>query len=84
MEEMGFGDAVLQGLASDRGLMVPTHIPQFPKGAPEMWRGLSFQDLAFEVMKHFIPDSEIAEKDLKDIIDRSYSKFRSPQITPVT
>jgi len=35
-------------------------------------------------MKHFIPDSEIAEKDLKDIIDRSYSKFRSPQITPVT
>eukprot|EP00954_Amorphochlora_amoebiformis_P021398 1346147-Amorphochlora_amoeboformis.AAC.1 len=40
MEEMGFGDAVLQGLASDRGLMVPTFLPQFPESAPEMWRSL--------------------------------------------
>jgi len=84
MQEMGFGDAVLQGLASDRGLMVPTSIPTFPEGAPEKWRGLSFQELAFEVMRLFVPDSEIPAEDLKDIIDRSYTKFRSPDITPVT
>ncbi|GAB5361517.1 hypothetical protein AAMO2058_000719900 [Amorphochlora amoebiformis] len=83
MEEMGFGDAVLQGLASDRGLMVPTFLPQFPESAPEMWRGLSFEELAYEIMSLYVPDEEIPAEDLKDIINRSYSTFRSPDITPV-
>jgi len=46
-------------------------------------RGLNFQELAYEVMKLYVPETEIPEADLKDIINRSYSTFRSPDITPV-
>ena len=32
-----FGDVVLQGLGTDRGLLVPETLPTFPAGAPECW-----------------------------------------------
>ena len=45
------------------------------------WRGLSFQDLALEVMSLFIDD--IPRAQLKDLIDRSYSTFAHPDVTPL-
>uniref|UniRef100_A0A7S3AUL0 Threonine synthase N-terminal domain-containing protein n=1 Tax=Haptolina ericina TaxID=156174 RepID=A0A7S3AUL0_9EUKA len=73
----------MQGLASDKGLLVPETIPTFPAGAPEIWRGLSFEDLAFEIMSLYIPREEVEEDALRDIIKRSYSTFRDSDVTPV-
>jgi threonine synthase len=89
---LGFGEAVLQGLGTDRGLLVPETIPKFPAGALEKWRGLSFQDLAFEVMSLYVPSEEIPDANLKSIIARSYefgggapdyTGWRDSDITPV-
>lgn len=41
-------------------------------------RKLSFPQLAFAVISRFVSEEDVPHQDLKDIIDRSYSTFRSP------
>ena len=76
-----FKDAVLKGLASDGGLLVPEEIPTI-KSNPfilEEWSKLSFADLAVEVMGCFIKEDEISKADLKKVVNKSYNngKWRS-------
>lgn len=49
----------------------------------ESWKDLSFSDLAYEILSLYISPSEIPAKDLKEIINRSYSTFRAPDTTPL-
>lgn len=49
----------------------------------QSWKDLSYQELAFQVLSLYISRSEIPADDLKDIINRSYSKFRAKDITPL-
>lgn len=42
---------------------------------------LFYQELAFEVMSLFT--SDMPAEDLKALIDKSYSTFRSPDVAPV-
>ena len=44
---------------------------------------LSFQELAFKIFSLYISPSEIPPDDLRDIVNRSYSTFRAPDITPL-
>jgi threonine synthase len=39
--------------------------------------------LAFKILSLYISTAEIPADDLKAIIDRSYSTFRAPDITPL-
>ena len=80
--ELSFEDVVLTGLASDGGLYVPANIPQFSQEEIASWAGLSYQDLAFNVMAPFVAGS-IPDADLKDLIDRSYATFRHDAIVPL-
>ncbi|KAI9888759.1 MAG: threonine synthase [Vezdaea aestivalis] len=80
---LSFEDVVLKGLASDGGLFIPQEIPSLPIDWVSKWRHLSFADLALEILSLYISDAEMPTTDLKDIITRSYSKFRSPEITPL-
>lgn len=74
---------MLKGLASDGGLFIPEEIPSVPRDWESMWKNLSFSELAFEILSLYISPSEIPSNDLKGIIDRSYSTFRSSDITPL-
>jgi threonine synthase len=47
------------------------------------WRSLSYQQLAFEVMRMYIPPREIPDDDLRRIVDKSYATFRHPDIVPI-
>lgn len=78
-----FSEVLLMGLAPDGGLMLPEHYPHVSEQMLEAWRGLSYQDLAFEVMSLFVTD--ISADDLRDIINRTYTEkaFGSREITPV-
>ena len=78
-----FSEVLLMGLAPDGGLMLPEHYPQVSVQTLESWRGLSYPDLAFEVMRLFITD--IPAADLRDIINRTYTEaaFGTKAITPV-
>lgn len=81
-EFYSFEEAVLKGLASDGGLFHPEHIPNV-RSVYREWKDLSFADLAFQVMRLYIDQSEISDHDLKHIVDKSYSTFRDPAICPV-
>jgi threonine synthase len=77
---LSFKQAVLMGLASDGGLLVPEHIPDVSNLLSE-FKGLSYNELAFEVMSRFIDD--ISDEDLKALIERSYGTFDHEQVTPL-
>ena len=79
--QFSFEEVVLKGLANDGGLYIPESIPT-PQSW-ESWKDLSFPELAYEILSLYISPSEIPPADLKDIIDRSYSTFRSPETTPL-
>ncbi len=60
-------DAVVNGLAEDRGLYMPEKINRLPE---EFFRNIdkmSFQEISFEVAKAFFSD-DVDEKSLKDIV----------------
>ena len=80
---LSFEEAVLQGLGSDRGLLVPNRIPRFSASQLESWRGASFQQLAYELISMWVPEDEVPSDALRDIIDRSYGGFRHAEVTPV-
>lgn len=77
---IAFKDAVMMGLASDGGLLLPESLPDF-SGSLADWKDLSYSDLAFNIMSEFIDD--ISAGDLRDIIDRSYATFDDPLVTPL-
>ena len=54
-EPLGFGAAVAAGLASDGGLFVPASLPDL-SGRLAAWRGLGYEDLAFEFLRLFADD----------------------------
>lgn len=80
--ELSFEEVVLAGLASDGGLYVPEKLPVFSKDEIASWCGLGYKELAFNIMSPFI-DGEIPDKDLKTLIDLSYSSFRHDAIAPL-
>jgi threonine synthase len=80
--QVSFEEAVLKGLASDNGLFIPEEIPSLPENWKNDWTDLSFEDLAFEILSLYISPTEVPHDALKDIIRRSYSTFRPPEVTP--
>ncbi len=80
--KLSFEDVVLTGLASDGGLYVPEHIPQFSAETIAGWSALSYEELAFEIMSPFVAGA-VPDAHLKDIIARAYSQFRHRAIAPL-
>ncbi|PHH81368.1 hypothetical protein CDD82_938 [Ophiocordyceps australis] len=78
---LSFEEVVLKGLASDGGLYIPEEIPR--ASCWETWKDLSYADLAYEILSLYISPAEIPPLHLKDIVTRSYSTFRSPEVTPL-
>jgi threonine synthase len=76
-----FRSAVMMGLATDGGLLLPETIPAVESATLSAWQKLSYQELAFAIISLYADD--IPPADLKSLIDRSYSSFTHPEITPV-
>ncbi|OWQ85736.1 threonine synthase [Roseateles aquatilis] len=81
--ERHFSDILLEGLAPDGGLYLPTSYPRVDAATLARWRGLSYADLAFEILSLYIDD--IPAADLKAIAHRTYTEavFGTPAITPL-
>jgi threonine synthase len=79
----GFSDILLEGLAPDGGLYLPTHYPKVDAATLARWRGLSYADLAFEILSLFIDD--IPAADLKRLVHATYTEavFGTKAITPL-
>jgi threonine synthase len=80
----GFCDVLLTGLAPDGGLMVPETYPQVSGADLDRWRGLSYADLAFEILSLYV--SDIGSQELAAMTKRAYSteNFGTTEITPLT
>ncbi|MDD3721538.1 MAG: threonine synthase [Lutibacter sp.] len=65
-----FKDAVIKGLASDKGLYFPEKISPLGKEFLNNIEDFSNKEIAFEVIKQFVAD-EIPEKELKEIIEET-------------
>lgn len=76
-----FSQAVMMGLARDGGLLLPEHLPSIDPALLNAWQTLSYQNLALEVLSLFT--GEMPRADLEDLIERAYSSFRHPQVTPL-
>jgi threonine synthase len=83
MQPQSFTQILLGGLCPDGGLAVPERYPRVSAAELSAWRGLSYADLAYEVLRKFCDD--IAAGDLKDLCARTYTKaaFRSEVIAPL-
>lgn len=76
---IGFQEAVMMGLADDGGLLIPESIPDVSAKLAG-WKNLSYPQLAMEVIRPFV--SDIPEKDLQALIDRTYGAAFVPDVAP--
>jgi len=78
-----FCDILLEGLAPDGGLYLPTHYPQVDEATLARWRGLPYAELAFEILALYIDD--IPAADLRRLAHETYTAaiFGSEAITPL-
>lgn len=72
--ELRFEETMLTGLARDGGLYVPATLPRFSPAEIAAMAGLSYEDVAFRVMRPFIGDS-FTDQEFGDIITRAYAGF---------
>ncbi|PRT53635.1 Threonine synthase [Wickerhamiella sorbophila] len=82
-DAVSFEHAVIAGLAPDGGLYIPSESIQAPSDFLTAWKDLTFQQLAAEIFSLYIPESEVPRADLEDLIAKSYSTFKVPEVTPV-
>ncbi|HEX6361998.1 MAG TPA: threonine synthase [Albitalea sp.] len=82
-QERRFCEILLEGLAPDGGLYLPTRYPKVDAATLAKWRGLAYADLAFEILSLYIDD--IPPADLKALVDRTYTQevFGTREITPL-
>ena len=73
--------AILNGLAQDGGLYVPSAIPKLDVSLEEIGK-MSYQETAYTVMKQFLTD--FTKEELKNCIEHAYdAKFDTKQIAPL-
>jgi len=66
-----FSEILLAGLAPDGGLYLPAEYPQVSGAELDAWRGLSYADLAFEILSKFATD--IPAGDLRALVRKTYT-----------
>ncbi|HEX13432.1 MAG TPA: threonine synthase, partial [Desulfurella acetivorans] len=78
VDKISFKDAIMMGLATDGGLIVPEFVPKL---LPQNLKNDDFKSIAFEIFKLYIDD--IKEKDIFDLIEKSYAVFDDIEVTPI-
>ena len=80
-EKVTASQAILNGLAKDSGLYVPTEIPKLDIPMETLGK-MTYQETAYAVMSKFLTD--FTEEELKSCINRAYdSKFDTEEIAPL-
>ncbi len=79
---LNFEEAMLSGLARDGGLYVPESWPQMGADEIAALAGLSYEEIAFRVMKPFVGDS-FTDTEFRGIIERAYASFHHDARVPL-
>ena len=70
--QQSFLEILLGGLAPDGGLYLPMHYPKVTPVQLDSWRGLSYADLAYEVLSLYCDD--IPGDDLRALLRKTYTE----------
>jgi threonine synthase len=76
--DVDFKTTLFNGLAPDGGLYMPRQIPKFT--AAEIAKLSKLQDIGFAVLRKWITEKEIPDKDLRKIVSEAFS-FPIPLVT---
>lgn len=78
-----FCEILLEGLAPDGGLYLPEVYPKVDAATLARWRGLSYAELAFEILSLYIDD--IPPADLRALVSKTYTTevFGTREIAPL-
>ncbi len=79
---LNFEEVLLAGLASDGGLYVPETLPCFTPEQIRDFRGMGYNELAFQILMPFVEGS-IPPSDLQALIDTAYAQFRHDAVAPL-
>ncbi|OUS05104.1 threonine synthase [Rhodobacterales bacterium 52_120_T64] len=79
---LSFEDAMLTGLARDGGLYVPESWPQMSHDDISALAGLSYEEVAFRVIKPFIGDT-FTDVEFREILSKAYSSFKHDARCPL-
>lgn len=69
---VSFGRALLQGQAPDRGLYMPDRIPKLPEKTLNDMPGMSYPELAFEILNAFLA-GEVPSDILRALVEDAYN-----------
>ena len=73
--------AVIQGIAEDKGLYVPDQVPALPLKIEDM-AGKPYKEIAYEIIRAFFTD--YTEEEMRACVDGAYdSKFEAEDVVPV-
>ena len=73
--------AVIKGIASDRGLYVPEQMPKLPLDPAQM-KGMNYREIAHEILSAFLDD--YSGETLQQCISNAYDeKFEAGEVVPV-
>ncbi len=77
-EEKRSSQAIIEGLAPDKGLYVPTSMPELPFNLSDM-KDASYQQVAAKVISAFFPD--FTREEIENCVKKAYDeKFSCPEI----
>ena len=84
MQPLSYTQVLLEGLAPDGGLAVPSEMPRVTAEQRESWRQLTYPQLATEILSLFADD--IPTEDLSKMCHSAYNEqvFSSTDIVPLT
>eukprot|EP00914_Ancora_sagittata_P013258 GHVO01025794.1.p1 GENE.GHVO01025794.1~~GHVO01025794.1.p1 ORF type:complete len:527 (+),score=114.98 GHVO01025794.1:111-1691(+) len=83
-QDVSFMDALMMGLATDGGLLVPNSVPKPDAQTIDHWRTLtSYPDLACAILRLLISESDIDTDTLTEIVHMAYSTFSDADIAPL-
>jgi threonine synthase len=69
-----FGEAMMTGLARDGGLYVPESVPVMTRDQIAALAGLSYEDIAFRVMRPYLGDT-FTDDEFRSLIAKAYAGF---------
>lgn len=67
-----------RGLSSDYGLFMPARLPYFTDAAITRLSDLTYAEMAWVIMRSFLPHDDISHEVLADICDGAYSEIHIP------
>ena len=80
-QHLSSAQAIIRGIAEDKGLYVPEEIPALPFALTDL-AGKTYQEVAFHIIKAFFDD--YTDEELHHCVDGAYdSKFDAKDIVPV-